>query len=331
LEYDPAYRFSEAKINPATDRVVFYSYTGMRLCDLPGNVVAETAFPDPFSVKDTQYDKESGNVAVLYEDRLRLYSGIDASLLVEKQGKPGVKSVFYTPFGVSVLDANGTVALYDLASGQATAEGIANPVADCALPLGAEGLVTVQGSRVFWGRDEIGSGELIGAGKTGGGFAFAVSDGANGAVFTAESDAFIRRFAFEVAGDAEAYFTGEFVFISPAHGNAAAYTLDGVFVRTLDENGYLAETEELGEYIAAGYVSSSSERYTLLLDAETLETAAHLPGFWGEMNDGTLILDGGGSLRATELRDVRELMAVARERLGSRTLTPDETQKFKAG
>jgi hypothetical protein len=197
--------------------------------------------------------------------------------------------------------------------------------------LGDEGIVTVQGGRVFWNGDEIASGELIGAGKTGDGFAFAVSDGANGEVFAIESGTLEKRFAFDAVGAAEVYFTGGYVFVSPMHGDAAVYTSDGAFVRVLDENGFLAETEELGEYIAAGYVSSSSERYTLLLDPPAMETAAYLPGFLGEMSDGTLILDSGGSLRAVRLRSARELIATAREWLGDKALTPDEIRKFKAG
>jgi hypothetical protein len=329
--YDPSYSFSEAKINPATDRAAFYAYTGLRLCDLRGNIVAEVGFPDPLAVKDTRYDEQSGNVAVLYEDRLRLYSGLDGALLLEKQGKPGGKSVFCAPFGVSVLEADGAVTLYDLASARPAAEASADPGADCALPLGG-GLLTVENGRAFFDGSEIGAGELIGADKIGGDvFAFAVSDGANGAVFTAEKGVVDKRFDFAVVGPAEAYFTDGRVFISPMHGDAAAYSLDGAFVRAFDENGFLAETEKLGAYIAADYVSSSSERYTLLLDSASLETAAYLPGFLGKTDDGTPVLDSGGSLRAVKLRDIRELTDLARERLGDRMLTPDEKRKFNAG
>jgi hypothetical protein len=117
LAYERAYRFSEAKLNAATGRAVFYSYTGLRLCDMAGNIVAEASFPNPFEVLDTRYDKQSGNVAALYESALLLYSGNDGSLLVERRGKPGAKSVFYTSFGVSVLEKSGAVTLYGLTDG----------------------------------------------------------------------------------------------------------------------------------------------------------------------------------------------------------------------
>jgi outer membrane protein assembly factor BamB len=330
LTYDPSYHFSEAKINPVTGLAAFYSHNGLRLCDLRGNIVAEARFPDPLSVKDTQYDAQSGNVAVLYEDRLRLFSGADASLLLEKRGKPGTQSVFWTKFGVSVLEADGTVTLYDLATALPAVKASANPGADCALPIGG-GLLTAENGRVFFDGNDIGSGKLTGADRIGGdSFAFAFSDGANGAVFTAEDGVLDRRFTFEAIGESEVYFTGGYVFISPTHGDATVCTLDGAFVRAFDENGFLAETEELGEYIAAGYVSSSSERYTLLLDSAAPETIASLPGFLGKTDDETLVLDSCGGLRTVKLLNIRELTDMAKEQLGGKTLTPDEKHKFNA-
>ena len=80
--YDRAYRFSEAKADQARNRAVFYSYEGMRLFDLGGNLIAEMFFPDPELVVNTEYDRQSGNVAVIYENAFRLYSGNDGSLLV---------------------------------------------------------------------------------------------------------------------------------------------------------------------------------------------------------------------------------------------------------
>jgi hypothetical protein len=311
--------------------VAFYSYTGLRLCDLRGNIVAEVDFPEPLAVKDRQYDAQSGNVAVLYEDALRLYSGFDGSLLLERRGKPGVTSVFYTEFGVSVLAADGAATLYDLASGGAIAEGTADPGADCALPFPGERLVTAMNGQVFFDGSEVGPGALMGAGEIDSGYIFAISDGASGAVFTIENGVFKKRFAFEAAGVAEAYFTGGFVFISPTHGDAAAYTLEGAHVRAFEETGFLAETFVLGEYIAAGYVSAAAQRYTLLLDPETLQTAAFLPGFLGEAGEGSLILNAGGSLRRAKLLDTQTLVELARGRLSGRTLTPEEIRRFNAG
>jgi hypothetical protein len=316
LTYDRAYRFSEAKLSADRERAIFYSYNGLRLCDWSGAVLAERDFPDPLAVLDTQYDEASGNVAVLYQDRLLLYSGADGSLLLEVQGKIGVKSVFYTDFGVSVLDADGVVTLYDLTAAAAAEAAEAGPEAATALPLGG-GLVTVQDGRVFWNESEIGAGELIGASRADGDAAvFAIADGAAGAVFTARGGVAAKSFDFEAIGRAEAYFAGGYVFISPLHGDAAAYATDGTLVRALAENAYLAEIRALDGYIAAGYVSAASERYTFLLDPATLETTARLPGFLGTLEAGTLVLDADGSLRTVRLLNTRELTEMARARLG---------------
>jgi hypothetical protein len=104
-------------------------------------------------------------------------------------------------------------------------------------------------------------------------------------------------------------------------------------VRSLAEKGYLAETGVLGDRIAAHYiVAATAERYTLLLDSKTLETVAVLPGFLGESDAATLVFDdGAGRLRAAELRSLRELTETARLRLDGRSLTPEETERFKAG
>jgi hypothetical protein len=330
--YDRAYSFSEAKIDPAANRAAFYSYRGLRLYDLAGNIVAETTFPDPESVSDTQYDSESGNIAVLYENALRLYLGVDGSLLLDARGKPGARSVLYTPFGVSVLSENGDVTLYSLADGQALAEAHASPGADFALPFPGGGLAMAEGGRVFFDGRELGAGKFIGAGKTEDGFALAVSDSVSGRVFFVKDGAITEGFSFEARGASEAYFAGGYAFISPANGDAAAYAADGAIVRNFTESGYMADVSALGERVAANYVSASGERYSFLLAPGTLETEAYLPGFLGELDSDTLVLDdGGGSLRAVRLLDTRELMDTARERLDGRELTPNEKIKYKAG
>jgi len=97
LSYDSSYPFSEAKINPDIDRAVFYSYRGMRVVDLNGNIVAETQFPDSAFVIDTQYDKMTGNVVVLYDGMYRTYSGFDGSLLSESQGISALATEEFDP------------------------------------------------------------------------------------------------------------------------------------------------------------------------------------------------------------------------------------------
>jgi hypothetical protein len=267
---------------------------------------------------------------VLYEDAFRLYSGLDASLLLEKRGKQGVKSVLYADFGVSVLDEDGTAWLYDTATGRADAGMETNGNAYSALRFGNGGGT--------WLGEELEPAEFIGAGMLGeDDHAYATSDGMEVNVvivkpkFRIQAGLDFERFSFPVTGRAEVYFTGGFVFVSPLHGDATVYTQDGVLLRTFEETGYMAETGVLGDFITASYVVSSSERYTLLLDAKTLGTIAVLPGFMCETDDGTVVLDdGAGHLRAAKIRSLIERADAARERLSGRDLTSAEMKRFKA-
>ncbi|MDR0434631.1 MAG: toll/interleukin-1 receptor domain-containing protein [Gracilibacteraceae bacterium] len=334
LRYAADYQFSEAKIQPELGRAVFYSHTGLRLCGLDGTLAAEILFPRPLEVLDTQYDRKSGNVAVLYESEFRLYSGRDGALLLEEFGKKGVKSVLYTEFGVSVLKADGTVWLYDLASGAALAAESVGADADRALPLDdGPALLTARAGRVFFAGRDLGGGDLIGAGKTGPDeYGFAVADGTEGRVYFVRGGVLSEGFVFPAQGRAEAYFTGGYVFISPPRGGAAAYTREGALVRLFTEKGYLAETEALGDFIAAGYVSAAGDRYAFLLNPVTLETVAELPGYLGELDAGAAVFDDGeGSLRRGKLYSLQELMDAAEARLGDRELTAAEAEKFRTG
>jgi len=244
LAYDREYRFSEVKINPQSNRAVFYSYRGMRIVDLGGNIIAEVVFDEPETVIDTVYDRESGNVAVLYESIHKIYSGLDGSLLQTAQGKPD----WYNAFDFIPDD---------------------------------------------------------------------------------------HPYAADIIGKAEVFFSGGYTFISPLNGDARAYTSDGKLVRKFTEIGYFCEAGMLGEFITADYISATEGRFTLLLKPETLDTVAVLPRFLGEIPDSDNIMlvldDGRGSLRAVPLLDTKALMDMARERLGDRTLTPEEITRFRAG
>ena len=333
FDYDKSYYFYEARINRALGRVVFYSHEGMRLCDLSGNIVAEAKFADPLLVKDTQYNTESGNVVVIYSDMLRVYSGRDGSLLVDASGKKGVRSVFFSGLGASVLAEDTNATLYNLATGEVIAAGSTHPKAERALSLNG-GVISVRGGNVYLGDELLGSGDIIGASKSASGeIYFAISDGSDGKVFMLGNNRASEIFAFEVTGRAEAYFCGEYAFISSLQGDANAYSLEnGVKVRELSEKGYLAETLQLGDYIVANYATIGKlERYSFLLDKQGLEPVAYLPGFLGEIDDGRLVLNSGESLLAVDLLDTTELIAMADEKLGGKQLSEEEKQKYKAG
>jgi len=329
--YDQNYRFSEAKVHQKQNRIVFYSYSGLRLYDLAGNIVNEVEFPDPYKVINIKYDVESGNIAVIYESAFRLYSGLNGSLLLDTIGKEGEKSVVYTELGVSVLYEDTSVILYDLTSSEVLSVSQASITANQALLMGNVLVETIGTDVVFNGKNV--SGELVGANSIGdGNFAFAVSDEEHGKVFKVSKNGQIKeQFNFAVCGRAEVYFNGGFVFVAPFHGEATAYLLDGSYVRTFSKNGYMAGVSIIGENIAADYISTSLKRYSLLLKPDTLETIALLPGFLGEMEGGMLILDNGRSLHSVRLHSTEELIEMAKERLDGRVLTAEEVRRFKAG
>jgi hypothetical protein len=233
---------------------------------------------------------------------------------------------------VSVLDENGDVTQYVLHTARRIVATQAGVDALHALHIGG-GLLTVKGGHMFWGETDLGAGEFIGAAQIGEReYAFALADGATGKMCTVQNGELTERFVFGTQGSAEAYFCGGYVFISPFQGEAAVYTMDGLLLRTFDENGFLAETGELGEYLTVNYISAAQERYSLLLDPQTLATVARLPGFLGTLDAETVVLDdSAGNLRQAKLRSLRELMELARERLDGRTLTPAEISEFKAG
>jgi FOG: WD40 repeat len=325
--YDESYFFSEARVHGGLDRVVFYSFQGMRLYNLEGILIGKADFSAASRVRDTQYDTASGNVIVIYDDALQIYSGLTGKLLVDVRAQ----SVIYTTFGVGVLHENGGAVRYDLATGEGMP---VQPVDDTerALPT-AEGLLTVREGQVYLANANIGEGDIIGAGYAPDGtlyFAIATAEG-NGTVLSLANDTATVCFTFETLGRSEAFFAGGYVFISPMIGDAGAYTLDGRFVRSFRENGALAEVVMLGDTICANYyLTATTQRFSLLLAPDSLEPVAQLPGFLGETDDGRLVLDSGSALETLSLLSTAQLMELGAERLGGKTLTPEERQMYKA-
>ena len=328
FSYDENYFFSEARIHGSLDRVMFYSFQGMRLYNLKGTLIGKADFPAASPVRDTQYDAASGNVIVIYDDALQIYSGLTGDLLVDVRAK----SVIYTTFGVGVLHENGGAALYDLATG----EGAPMPIqpeddTERALPT-AEGLLTVRAGRVYLDGTDIGGGDIIGAGYALDGQLFlAISDGNIGSIFSLKAGAAKHCFTFDTLAQSEVFFAGGYVFLSPMIGDASAYALDGTFVRSFYEHGALAEIVMLGDTICANYYrTGTTERFSLLLAPDSLEPVAHLPGLLGETDDGRLVLDSGSTLESLPLLNTVQLMELGTERLNGKTLTPEERQMYKA-
>ena len=333
--YTAADSFSEAKIHTGLGRAVLFSYRGLQLYDTAtGKEVARQNFPDPLTVLDVRYEEASGNVAVLYESQLRIYSGENGSLLLETQGKPGVPSVTYTDFGVSVLTENGEAVLYQLNQPQTPAAVIQKVQGDKAVPLGNYA-ISSQNGQVFFDGQYVADGEIVGAGKGWQNDAdnyFAVSGAAGGKVFAIKGNTARECFSFPALGAVEVYFTGGHAFVSARLGEAVAYNMDGKVVQRFGTNDYLSETRMLNGQVLASYTSAQGKLYSLLLAADSLEPVAYLPGFAGQIDDNTIVLDdGAGMLRSVDLLDAATLKTIAQQRLGGRVLTPEEQQQYKVG
>ena len=326
--YDESYFFSEARVQGSLDRVIFYSFQGLRIYNLEGILIAKADFPAASPVRDTQYDPASGNVIVIYDNALLIYSAVTGKPLVDEKAK----SVIFTPFGVGVLHESGGAALYDLTTGIGSAVHQPSDGTERALPT-AEGLLTVQGGRVYLHHEDLGAGDIIGAGYAPDGtlyFAVATVEG-KGTVLSLSKDTAIVRFTFETLGKTEVFFAGGYAFISPMIGDASAYTLDGTFVRSFHEHGALAEVVMLGDTICANYyLTATTQRFSLLLAPDSLEPVAQLSGFLGETDDGRLVLDSGSALESLTLLNTTQLMQLGAERLDGKTLTPEERQMYKA-
>ncbi|MDR1961880.1 MAG: serine/threonine protein kinase, partial [Gracilibacteraceae bacterium] len=95
--YDSAYAHDEARVSADGSRLMLFSHRDFRLYGPDGELISATAIPEAAGVRDQQYARASGNLAVLYRDALRLYSGRSGELLLEKTG---LLSVFYAPYGI---------------------------------------------------------------------------------------------------------------------------------------------------------------------------------------------------------------------------------------
>jgi hypothetical protein len=277
---------------------MLFSHESFRLYDADGRLRNETRIPDAARIYDQQYSESSGNLAVLYRDALRIYSGRTGEPLFEKDG---LLSTFYAPYGVSVLDRDGTLRLIDLdtagVSETAEAEG---------------GFAAFCGSVVD---DEfLGGRRLLGAARRGEGYLFAVGDGTDGAVYGGDGE---RLFDIAAPGDCEVFFTENLAIVSPLHGVAAAYSLkSGQKLRDLEKDAYLTYITQVGDRIVSEYISADGgERFGVLLNAENGEALALLPALSGVSGDALLFdIRTIGNLRKNRIYSIDELIRLTKER-----------------
>lgn len=293
-KYDQDFEHSEARINETGDRLMLFDYQKFRIYDTEGNVINETNIPDAEKVYDQQHSKKSGNLAVMYPDAFRLYSGYTGELIYEETG---LKSVLYAQYGVSVMDGNNNVKLIDLDSGEIIESGTGKGDygAYCGMIVDSEFL---NGS------------EMVGAGKTSKGYYFAA---AKDDVCTVYDQTGTNLFDVPYTGESEVFFSEGKMFLSPFHGTPMAYSLEsGEKIADLEKDSYLTYITPIGDYIVSQYVSASGGNYGIILDGDTLEPLAYLPSV-ADIYNGELIFDyHKGILRKSCIYNIEDLINMAK-------------------
>ncbi len=105
----------------------------------------------------------------------------------------------------------------------------------------------------------------------------------------------------------EEFYTDKYRIASSLHSAPIVYELEtNRQVAVLEEDSYLTYVTQLGNYLITEYVSSSGERYGLLLN-EDFQTLAYLPGLCDVMNGMPVFDYGSGNLRQCRLYSLQEL------------------------
>jgi serine/threonine protein kinase len=295
FRYAADYTHDEARISADGKRVMLFDYRNMRLYDSGGALLKDTAIPDADYVYDQQYSKKSGNLAVLYQNALRIYSGVDGELLLEKTD---LQSTFYAPYGVSILERNGTLSLMDLDTGQAVVTEQAQ--GDFAAYCG------VVADSAF-----LSGGVLIGAAKIGDGYVFAAY---KSGVCTVYDGTGKKRFDVPAVEQSEAFFTDAAVIVSPLHGTPSVYSLKtGEKITDLEKDAYLTYVTPADGYIISEYVTADGQRYGVLLDPATWLPLAKLTQYTDITAANELVFDyHTGNLRQTRIYSIDELIRLAK-------------------
>jgi WD40 repeat protein len=292
--YDYNYAHDEARINADETSLMLFNYKGFRLYDMDGNVINTVEIPDAEYVYDQQYSKASGNLAVIYDDALRIYSGTTGELVFEDTG---LKTVQYTNYGVSIYSADGSLRVIDID----TAQPVVNQAAsgDCAVYCG----MTVDDTM-------LNGKKLIGAGKTSSGYYFAIAEGDECTIYNESGK---EQFKVKMSEQGEAFFTDNAIVLSPLHGTPTVYRLnDGTKLADLETDAYLTYITPIGElYIMSSYITTSGDKYSILLDADSYEPLAYIPYLTDITNDSLFFDYGKGKIRSTRLYSIGELIEEA--------------------
>ncbi len=293
--YDKSYAYEEARVNEAEERLMLFSINGFRIYDFDNNLIKEVSIPDPQKIYDQQYSKKSGNLAVIYKDAFRLYSGITGECLFEKTD---LKSVTYANYGVSILDSENNLQLIDLDTAEILESGKAK--GDYALYCG-----------FIADKDFLGDSQVIGASKTSKGYVFASVNNNICTVYDGEKR---KKCEIPISDKWEAFFTDNAIILSPLHGTPIVYDLNsGKKIAELEKDAYLTYVTQIDDYIISQYVSSTKDKYAVLLSKDTFEPLAYLPSLT-DISEGELVFDyHKGELRKIRIYPINELINIAKE------------------
>ena len=295
LNFDWDYQYREPRVNGDGSRFMLFSSRGFRILNDNGAIISYRYIQNNQRVNDQQYVKTSGNLVVMYKDALSIYRGRDGEVIFNEKD---LRSLFYAPYGVSILDKNGRLRLIDLNSGDEVISVDADPETTFAAYCG----MTVD-SAFLAGR------KLIGAAKTEKGYLFAVSDGSKCIVYNDNGNKLLEA---SLDGDAKVFFTDTAVILSPIYGLPVCYSLkNGVKIADLERDAYLIDVMQLGEYIVCKYRSTDGEQYGILLDKQ-FRTIAKLPQFCDTWGDKLLFAYRSGVLRQSRVYTLDELISLAR-------------------
>lgn len=293
LRYDD-FDHDESRVNADGTRIMMFGYKGFRIYDGNGNLICYKDIPDAEAVYDQQHSKSSGNLVVIYDNALRIYSGDNGKLINEKTG---LKSVFYTKYGISILEQDGTLSLIDIDTARTlfSQKTFGSFAAYCGI---------VVDDAFLNGR------ELIGAALIGNDCFFSVSDDTVCSVYNSEG---ALKFTVPSRRQSEAFYTSSAVIISPLHGTPTAYSLTtGKKIADLEKDSYLTYIKEMNGYVVSEYIMADGRQYAILLDNISYQPLAKLTEFADIMSLNEVMFDyKNGTLRKSRVYTIDELINLA--------------------
>ncbi len=333
--YDREYGFTECKVNEAGYKLTFYSYDRFRIVNKNnGEILADTVIADSNSVIDTQYSKKSGNLIVIYDNAVRIYSGENGQMIYEAID---CQSVTWSDFGIHTLK-DGNLLLINPDDISVIDNEMISPDNDFGMILGnyivsgKKGVISYK-HRAAGAEEVLGERELVGVCKIGeNNFRLALITSNKIEVYSINEGVVIFSFEISIVGDCFVEFIngGDNLAIIPYHGIPYVYDVNrNGKVADLKRDAYLTEVFNLNDnYIISNYINSKFELYTLILDAKSFEAVAEVPLMCDFLDDNTLLIDdGSGSIRKVNIHNLEDIVESLKDELHGVTLT--EQQKWK--